>query len=228
MKQINPQTTIKLLDEIINQESKIVEVDGLRIKTRKNVFPPKSDVSRTSEKMHTLFGNVQGKTVLDVGTGTGVQAIHAAVGGASHVVAVDINLDAIICAKENVVLNHVEDIVDVRESDLFSAVKTDERFDIIIANLPITDYPVSGIVESALYDPDYELHKRFFEKAKEFLTPTGSIIMTHINFHGNEDFVEFEKMVYHYGYYIERYDETSAIGYLWRKYIIKYKHINEK
>lgn len=218
---INPQITQELLTEIKNQVTRTISMDGVQIKTRKNVFPPKSDHSKTSEGLYEVFGDLKGKVVLDMGTGTGVQAIQAVFNGAKMAVAVDINPEAVACAKENVLLNGFQDKISVIESDLFNNLDRDLKFDLIIANLPITDYPLAGIAEAALYDPGYEIHKRFFREAKYFLAVNGLIIITHINFKGDTDFGEFEKMITSSGYVVQSYKEESYAGYKWRKYQIK-------
>ncbi len=220
MAKVNPDITKKFLQEIKNQASEIIDIEGLKIKTCKDVFPPRSNFSRTSEKLHTIFGNLKGKRILDIGTGTGVQAIQAAKDGAQNVIALDINPVAVLCAKENIHLNGVEAVVSVFESDLFSSLKGEEKFDVVIANLPITDFPIKGIVESALYDPEYKIHHTFFEEVGKYLNDGGIIIMTHVNFKGESDFSEFEEMLGEYGYVPERHIEIEDIGYKWRMYRI--------
>ena len=59
-----------------------------------------------------------GESVIDVGTGSGILAIAAALFGAGRVLAVDIDPDAVRVASENVSHNHVEHIVTVQERDL--------------------------------------------------------------------------------------------------------------
>lgn len=221
MKKINPEITQKFLKEIKNQISEIVDIEGVKIKTCKNVFPPRSGFSRTSEQLHTIFGNLNGASVLDVGTGTGVQAIQAAKDGAHDVVALDINPASVACAKENIKLNNVEDTITVMESDLLKVLDKDKKFDVVIANLPITDFPIEGTIESSLYDPDYQIHRRFLIDVGSHLKQNGVMIMTHINFKGKNDFVEFEKMLSDYGYIAERFIEIKDLGYLWRMYRIK-------
>jgi ribosomal protein L11 methyltransferase len=74
----------------------------------------------------------QGKSVIDVGTGSGVLAIAARRLGASGVLAIDDDADAIVAAEENVRLNHESrialEIADLRASKI-------GQFDIVIANL---------------------------------------------------------------------------------------------
>ena len=56
--------------------------------------------------------------VLDVGTGSGVLAIAAARLGASRVVAVDVDRDALVSAAENVALNDVASAVSIELADI--------------------------------------------------------------------------------------------------------------
>ncbi|MEK7185695.1 MAG: 50S ribosomal protein L11 methyltransferase [Patescibacteria group bacterium] len=222
MKKVNPVTTKNLLREIKTQKSKIKFVNGLRIKVCRGVFPPQSRWSRSSKPIHDLLVDVSGKKVLDIGTGTGVQAIHSAKSGAEMVVATDINPEAVECAKFNVSLNGFENKITVFKSDLFKSVPK-EKFDVIIANLPITDYLAKGIVSAALYDPDYKIHKRFFKNAGVYLKADGYILMSHINFKGKDDFDDFEKMIAKHGYKVDKYADKKALGYTWRIYKISRK-----
>ena len=77
--------------------------------------------------------DVGGKTVLDVGTGSGVLAIAAATLGAREARGIDFDPDAIANARENLTLNqgvgHVRfDVADLREASI-------ARADIVLANL---------------------------------------------------------------------------------------------
>lgn len=73
-------------------------------------------------------------SVLDLGTGTGICAILAAMKGA-RVTATDISPLAVRCAKVNVAINSLEDRVRVLEGDLFAPVEA-ETFDLVIFNPP--------------------------------------------------------------------------------------------
>ncbi|SIS66863.1 50S ribosomal protein L11 methyltransferase [Alicyclobacillus vulcanalis] len=76
-----------------------------------------------------------GMHVLDVGTGTGVLAMTAAVAGAERVVAVDIDPVAVSAAKENVRMNGLAQRVEVREGDLLSGLQPEEAFHVAVANI---------------------------------------------------------------------------------------------
>jgi ribosomal protein L11 methyltransferase len=76
--------------------------------------------------------DLRGRTVLDVGTGSGVLAIAASLLGASRSVGIDDDADAIAAARENVDLNPRAEVTllvqDLRSTDVGSA-------DVVIANL---------------------------------------------------------------------------------------------
>lgn len=74
-----------------------------------------------------------GEEIIDVGTGSGILAIGAALLGASHVLAIDIDPDAVRVAAENVAKNHVEQIVSVQEGNLLDRVSA--VCDICVANI---------------------------------------------------------------------------------------------
>jgi ribosomal protein L11 methyltransferase len=74
--------------------------------------------------------DVAGRTVLDVGTGSGILAVAAAKRGAARVVAVDTDPLAVRAAAENARRNGVN--VEVREG---SAADIDGTFDVVLANL---------------------------------------------------------------------------------------------
>jgi ribosomal protein L11 methyltransferase len=76
--------------------------------------------------------DLTGLSVIDVGTGSGVLAIAARRLGASGVLAIDDDADAIAAAEENVALNH-ESRIALEVGD-FRAAKI-SQFDVVIANL---------------------------------------------------------------------------------------------
>lgn len=74
-----------------------------------------------------------GFVVYDVGTGSGILAIAAALLGAAEVVAVDSDPVALRVAKENIERNRVKDIVRVEEGDLLHGFT--KEADLIVANI---------------------------------------------------------------------------------------------
>ncbi len=111
----------------------------------------------------------KGDVVLDIGTGSGIQAVFAA-NNASRVVATDISQDAVKSANINIKRFGLEDIIDVRLGDLFGPVKSNEKFDVIINNINYPEHVNNS------NDPLWEVHERFFREVSQYLKPSGRII----------------------------------------------------
>lgn len=73
-------------------------------------------------------------SVLDVGTGSGILSIVAAKLGAKEVWGIDIDGAAVENARENVGLNHVSDIIKIREGSIGDLQK---KFDVVVANIDL-------------------------------------------------------------------------------------------
>lgn len=71
--------------------------------------------------------------VIDVGTGSGVLSIAAGLLGARKVIALDLDEVAVKAAKENVVLNRLEHIIEVRQNHLLNGIDTEAQ--VIVANI---------------------------------------------------------------------------------------------
>ena len=72
------------------------------------------------------------KTVLDIGTGTGILGMDCALLGAETVIGLDNDIDARTAAAENVHNNHLEAIMTIDPADLDDL---PGRFDLVIANI---------------------------------------------------------------------------------------------
>lgn len=82
--------------------------------------------------------SLMGARVLDVGTGSGVLAIAASKLGATDVVAIDSDPDALQSAAENIGLNRADAVVQPRLADLGvdgASLAASGRFDLVVANL---------------------------------------------------------------------------------------------
>lgn len=116
-----------------------------------------------------------GERVLDMGTGTGIAALHAAKAGASKVTAADINPHAVACARSNAMRNGLK--VEVVESDLFA--KVNGLYDVITFNppyLPEEGGPSSWMERAWSGGADgSDVVVRFLEDAWRFLAPGGRI-----------------------------------------------------
>jgi hypothetical protein len=81
---------------------------------------------------------------LDLCTGSGIQAILAA-DHSEHVLAVDINPRAALCTRFNAEMSGASN-VEVAVGDLFEAVGTGQRFDLITANPPFVPSPEDELI----------------------------------------------------------------------------------
>ena len=112
----------------------------------------------------------KGKRVLDVGSGSGIQAEAAIEGGAASVLAVYINYKVVKILKER--------SLESKKSDLFSNVRG--KFDLIIFNPPYLPYDKMEDAESSRITSGGkkgdEITIRFLEEANKYLCK-GSIIL---------------------------------------------------
>ncbi len=107
--------------------------------------------------------------VLDMGTGSGIGAVFAAQ-ISREVLAVDINPEAVRCARINVLLNCVDDRVQVVQSDLFAAVPG-QRFDVVLFNPPFFHGQARDLEDHAWRSENTV--ERFAAALRDHLTPTG-------------------------------------------------------
>lgn len=110
-----------------------------------------------------------GETCLDLGTGSGIGAVFAARQG-YRVVGVDINPEAVRCARLNAVLNRVEDRVTIRLGDVFAPVAA-ERFDVVLFNPPFYRGQPRDALDHAWRGVD--VFERFAVGLRAALTSTG-------------------------------------------------------
>jgi len=78
--------------------------------------------------------NFKDKSVLDAGTGTGILTIGAVKQGAKSAVGFDVDSWSEINAKENALINEVNEYVDIRLGSV-ETIKESEQFDITLANI---------------------------------------------------------------------------------------------
>ncbi|HAQ36916.1 MAG TPA: methyltransferase type 11 [Saprospirales bacterium] len=122
-------------------------------------------------------------SALDLGTGCGVLSFMMLNNGYEHVLATDINPNALISVQENAVKQQLEDRISLMQSDLFEG--CNDRHDLIVFNppwIPASKNEVSGGINDAVYYTDHELFTSFFEDAVHFLKPDGELIIIFSNF----------------------------------------------
>src|SRR3954447_20500479 len=124
----------------------------MRLLVPPGVFSPPSDAYTLAD---VLRQEAPGRDVLDVGTGSGILAVSAALAAARSVTAVDVSRRALLTARMNGALNGVR--VRTRRGDMLDAV-AGERFDVIVPTppyLPATrPSPPRGIERATEAGPD--------------------------------------------------------------------------
>jgi release factor glutamine methyltransferase len=139
-----------------------------------------SDVMPVTSASHVLGEAVRaevraGETVVDMGSGSGVNAILAARQGA-RVVAVDVNPHAVDATRSNAERNGVGASIDVRRGDLFEGV-AGELFDLIVFDPPYRWFRPRDALEAAMTDEDYRALRGFFARVRQHLAPGGRVLV---------------------------------------------------
>ncbi|WP_097869297.1 methyltransferase [Streptomyces sp. rh34] len=120
-----------------------------------------------------------GCRLLEVGCAAGVTCVVAARGGCTRVVGVDIYPAATDNTRRNAARHGVAGRVEALTSDLFAELDEDDVFDVICSNPPLAKAPESRRIDTAteqmVYDPGYELHRRFFREVGPHLADDGRI-----------------------------------------------------
>ncbi len=96
-------------------------------------------VYEPSDDSFLLAENVKVKekeSVFDLGTGSGIQGINAAMQKAEKVVSTDVNETALLNAEKNAKALGFEKIFEFRKGNLFDCLKKEEKFDVIVFNPP--------------------------------------------------------------------------------------------
>jgi HemK-related putative methylase len=166
---------------------RLERISGALFLVMPSVFNPK--VPRTGEFLASMLDSNTVKhdfTVLDMGTGSGVCAVFAAK-HAARVVAVDINPAAVRCAGINVLVNHLEDRVEVRQGDLFAAVPG-EQFDLILFNPPFLRGTPNDDRDRAWRSSD--IAERFAAGLADALKPAGFALVLLSTFGDAKHFLE--------------------------------------
>lgn len=146
----------------------------MKLKDSEHVYSPREDSKLLQRVVENYMKKFKPKRVLDMGTGSGIQAIAAkkAYSGA-EVFGADINPMAIDLATENAKLNDVE--VKFFVSDLFERFYG-QKFDLIIFNAPYLppEPPLDPI-----WSGGEKFILKFIELAREHLNSDGKILFVY-------------------------------------------------
>ena len=139
----------------------IVREFGFTIQVPPTVFHP--SLFRSSRLFASYLNGIDftGKSVLDVGCGSGILSLIAASKGAK-VTAVDINPESVRITSENAIANNLRDKIVSLKSDLFCDLPKGSIFDTIIVNPPYyPGLPVTIADHAWKGGNNYEYFERF-------------------------------------------------------------------
>lgn len=152
-------------------------VAGLELTVLPSVFHPKVFLTSRffAEFIQSL--NLAGRTVAEIGTGSGILALSAAKARAAAVLAIDINPAAVEAARLNAKQNNLHQVTAL-ESNLFSAVPATTKFDVIISSPPSFSGEPRDAADRAWHaGPGYRDIVPLFEQAATRLKPDGTMYL---------------------------------------------------
>jgi tRNA1(Val) A37 N6-methylase TrmN6 len=129
---------------------------------------------------------VEGKRVLEIGTGTGLVSLCCLQAGASRVVATDINPQAVANANYNARGLELDSRFETRlvpkyRPGAYSVIGPQERFDLILSNPPWQDGVPDSIGKYAYYDPGFGLLRSLLAGLRDHLEPGGKALLAYGN-----------------------------------------------
>jgi release factor glutamine methyltransferase len=160
-------------EHLRRNESIVLDYQGLKISVQRNVFAPvpyEFNLMAQAARKELLATD----SVLDMGTGSGVQAILAA-SKAKRILAVDVNPEAVRCAANNVAMNGMGGRIEVVRSDLYTRVSG--RFSLILFDPPFRWTAPRDLWERSTADEGYRTLQGFLRESRAHLTKHGRIIL---------------------------------------------------
>lgn len=159
---------------LARQTTRKARAAGFELVVRPTVFHPRYFL--TSEYFAGFIDklDLKGKTVVEIGTGSGVLSLAAARAGAERVIAIDINPNAALSAGDNARLNGLAERVFPVCSNLMSAIAPRPLFDVILSSPPSFAGEPRDVADRAwVAGPGYRDIAMLFAQARERLKPGG-------------------------------------------------------
>jgi len=171
----------------MHQKFRDVPADGTEVEYLGRKFLVFRGVFWPSEDSKALIRNYTinpGEDVLDVCTGSGVIAVHSAWRGARKVLALDFNPAAVISVRINATRYGLSDVIEVRNSDVFSYLRPEEKFNVVTMNPPLTEHAreKEDDPEITCWDTNLHVARSFFKGLDNVLKPQGRAYITQANF----------------------------------------------
>ena len=156
---------------------------GSKYVVNENVLIPRGETEQLVMRVLDILRSNNTKKVLDIGTGSGCIPCAIAQGGDYYITSVDISSKALEVAKENVKRLELEKKIKLIESDLFSDLDKNTKFDVIVSNPPyipvgtelqkeVTFEPSTALFAN---DNGLEFYEKIIPQSREFLNDNGFI-----------------------------------------------------
>ncbi len=152
-----------------------------------SVLIPRDETEILVRKTIEIIKEKNFKTVLDIGTGSGCIACMVAKHTNATVIGADISFEAIETAFKNMEKFGLYNRALFRKSDLFSKIRQDEKFDVIVSNPPYIPPSQKSTIqkevtfepETALYTSDekgLEFYEKIITQAPDYLNVNGYLL----------------------------------------------------
>ncbi len=163
-----------------HKEPYVIDVKNVKITVFPDVYSPAyfKDSEWFAEVLRALVG--QGD-LLEIGTGTGIVALFAALNG-GKITATDINPAAVENAKYNFKKHNIT--AKVHCGDMYEPVPPDQKFDVIFWNHPFNwgENPEESVPLQAGFDFHYGNLEKYIAQAHRHLKETGKLLLGTGNF----------------------------------------------
>lgn len=157
-----------------------IDVNGVEVDIFPNVFSPAyfTDSKWFAETVMRIVGN---GSLLDVGTGTGIVGLFAALNG-SKVSVTDISSNSVENAKHNFEKHGL--VVLAYCGNMYEPLKGGEKFDFIFWNHPFNcgNNPDEEMLLKSGFDFNYESLEKYISGANKYLNPGGRLLLGTGNF----------------------------------------------
>jgi release factor glutamine methyltransferase len=169
-----------------------------------NVFSPKyfTDSYLFAVKLGKIVKN---KSLLEIGSGTGIISVICALKGAK-VVATDINKNAVKNTKLNFKKFKLKG--SIRIGDVYGPIKKNEKFDVIFWNHPFNNWktPIKDVLLKAGLDYKYKSLNKYISQARKHLKSQGKLLIGTGNY---ADLKEMKKIASRNFYKLKLLDEIN-------------------
>ena len=100
----------------------------------------------------------------------------------------DINPVATDVARYTAAHNRIEDIVSIYTSDVLEQIPESEKWDLVVANLPVPTQDLTLPIDIMERDISGALHRRFYNSVSKFMKPGGLILTLNTREHSSPEY----------------------------------------